>query len=268
LNRRSILRKSVFSGIFFVMAAPLLFAEAIPVHHAQGLAHGFLTVRSEAGLVLAHGDLIQVTSGDRVTTHLTFRFRDGSVDDDTAIYTQRDVFRLISDHHIQHGPFFPKPTDLLIEANQQVTFRSIDKDGKEKVEVNHIDLPPDISNGLIEALLLNVPHDAPEFRLGLVAPTGKGRLIKLAITPAGAGSFSLVGVHRTASIFRIHPELGGVAGVVAPIINKQPSDIFVWILEGEAPAFVRLVGQLSEGGPIVSVELAGTVFSHSPPAKQ
>jgi hypothetical protein len=227
LNRRSTLHKSVFSGIFFLMTAPLLFADPIPVHHAQGLARGFLTVRSEAGIVLAHGDLIQLTSGDRVTARLTYHFRDGSIDDETTIYTQRDVFRLVSDHHIQRGPFFPKPTDLLIEANQQITSRSIDKDGKEKVEANHTDLPPDLSNGLIATLLLNVPSDAPEFRLGLVAPTGKGRLIKLVITPAGTGSFSLIGVRRTASIFRIHPELGGVAGVVAPIINKQPSDVFV-----------------------------------------
>ena len=32
-------------------------------------------------------------------------------------------------------------------------------------------------------------------------------------------------------------ELGGIAGIVAPIIGKQPPDLHVWILGGDAPAF-------------------------------
>jgi hypothetical protein len=53
--------------------------------------------------------------GDRVTSRLIFRFRDGSIDDDVTVFTQRRVFRLVSDHHIQRGPSFPKPLDFLIE---------------------------------------------------------------------------------------------------------------------------------------------------------
>ena len=60
---------------------------------------------------------------------------------------------------------------------------------------------------------------------------------------------------------------GGIAGVVAPIIGKQPADTMVWILEGDAPGFVRQVGQLYEGGPIVSIELSGTSFPRSVPKK-
>jgi len=42
-----------------------------------------------------------------------------------------------------------------------VTVRS-SEDGKEKVETNHLDLEPDLANGLLLDLLKNVPTDAPE----------------------------------------------------------------------------------------------------------
>jgi hypothetical protein len=44
------------------------------------------------------------------------------------------------------------------------------------------------------------------------------------------------------------------------VIGKQPKDIFVWVLEGQVPGLVREVGQLEEGGQIISVEAAGTSY--------
>jgi len=52
----------------------------------------------------------------------------------------------------------------------------------------------------------------------------------------------------------------GVAGVVAPIVRKQPPDIHVWILGGEAPAFVKSEGPLYLGGPIWRIELVSPVW--------
>ena len=200
-------------------------------------------------------------TGDRVTAHLNFRFRDGSIDEDTAVYTQKTVFRLVSDHHIQRGPFFSKPIDFLVEANGNVTLRSQDKQGQTKVQTSHIDLPADLSNGIISILLVNVRPDTPPFKLAMIAPMEKGRLIQLDIQRAPQQSFScVVGYPCKAAVFRIKPQLGGLTGIVAPLIGKQPSDVFVWILEGDAPVAVREVAQLAEGGPVVSIELAGTIF--------
>ncbi len=121
-------------------------------------------------------------------------------------------------------------------------------------------MPPDVSNGLVSTLLTNTPANAPEFRLGMFAPSGKGRLLQLRVAPEGKSSFSIGGTAHTVSVFRLHPELGGVAGAVAPIIGKQPADALVFILEGQTPTIVREVGQLATGGPIVSIELAGATF--------
>jgi len=248
------------------LALSLLFASAlradpIPVRHSQGTERGFLQIRSESGAILGHGDLFQTAHGSRVTSELILHFKDGSIDDETTVFTQTGTFRLISDHHIQKGPFFHTPTDILVEANGNVTSHSIGKDGKEKVETQHIDLPPDVCNGMVGPLLSNISPTAQPFKLSMIVPTGdKGRLVHLNISPTTSQKFADVGLTYTATVFRIHIELGGVAGVVAPVVGKQPGDLFVWIAEGTAPQFVRLLGPLAEGGPVVSMELSGTSF--------
>lgn len=227
------------------------------MRRAQGTFHGFLTLKTLDGSTLATGDLVQVGRGDRVTSRLTFRFRDGSLDDETTVFSQRKVFQLISDHHVQHGPSFPKPLDMLIDAaTGQITSR--DKDGK--TTQDHFDLAPDVCNGLPLILLLNLDPATPSTRLSMIAPTAKPRLIHIAISPEGEDSLSIGGVRHKATNFRIKLELGGVTGLVAPIVGKQPSDIHVWILGGEAPAFVKEEGQFYEGGPLWRIELVSPVF--------
>ena len=238
----------------------------VPVHHIQGTSHAFLVLRAESGAVIGYGELLQLIHGDRVNSRLTYHFRDGSIDDDMTVFSQRNTFHLIRDHHVQHGPFFSKASDCLVEESGNVTIRTVDKDGKEKVETSHIDLPPDISNGITGTMLLNASISAGTFKLSLVAPTGKGRLIQLSIDVAGTEPFSpVLGVRHKATVFRVHPELGGLAGVVAPVLGKQPKDVFVWILEGPVPGLVREIGPLEEGGTVISVEPAGASY---PPAAE
>ena len=62
------------------------------------------------------------------------------------------------------------------------------------------------------------------------------------------------------TVFRIHPELGGIVGVIAPLIGLQPKDVMVRVLEGEEPAVVRIVGQLGGYRPVISSDLEGTSF--------
>jgi hypothetical protein len=241
-----------------------VFAQPTPVRQTQGAMHGFLVVRSAAGAIIGHGEYTEFAIGDRVTDRLTLHFRDGSLDDETAVLTQRQTFQFVSDHHIQRGPFFKNAIDSTIEANGQVTIRTTDAGGHTKVETSHFDLPPDMSNGILGTLLLNIPHNGPGATFSMILPTGKGRLVKLKVTPDGtAPFFAVTGDRRTASLFRIKIDLGGVAGVVAPIIGKQPPDIVISILEGEVPLLVREVGQLAEDAPTISLELAGTSFPRS-----
>jgi hypothetical protein len=248
-------------AVTFTSAEPLA-ADSVPVLRSQGTFRGFLVLQTLDGKPLATGDLIQIGEGDRVTSRLTFHFHDGSLDDETAVFTQRKVFQLISDHHIQRGPSFPQPLDMLVEAaTGKITFH--DKDGK--TIQDHFDLAPDICNGLPIVLLLNLDPTGPPTRLSVVAPTPKPRMVHIVVTPESEDPLTIGGVRHTATNFRIKVELGGILGIVAPLIGKKPSDFHVWILGGEAPAFVREEGQFYEGGPVWRIELTSPVF---PSARQ
>ena len=238
-------------------------AESVPVRHMEGTVHGFLAVRTMEGETIAAGDLLQVVQGDRLVSNLIFHFKDGSVDDETTVFSQHHDFRLISDHHVQKGPSFPHPMDVSIDASSgQVTVRSYE-DGKEKVETDHLDLQPDVANGLLLDLLKNIPPHAPETKVSYVAATPKPRLVKLSIKPEGEETFWAAGVRHSATRFTLKVELGGVAGIVAPVLGKQPKDTHVWILGGRAPAFVRMEGQFYEGGPIWKIELTSPIWRKS-----
>jgi hypothetical protein len=238
-------------------------AEPVRVLYMEGTVHGFLALRTMEAKTLAAGDLIQVVQGDRLISSLIFHFKDGSVDDETTVFSQRGNFRLLSDHHVQKGPSFPHPMDVSIDTSTgQVTVRFSDH-GKDKVETNHIDLPPDVANGLILTLLKNIPPHAAETKVSYVATTPKPRLVRLAITPQGEDTLWTAGARHRATRYGVKIELGGLAGVVAPLLGKQPKDIYVWILGGKAPAFVRMEGQLYQGGPIWKIELTSPVWQDS-----
>jgi len=192
---------------------------------------------------------------------LTYRFVDGSIDEETTTYRQRGTFQLVRNHHIQEGPFFAKPVDFAVEASTGAAVtRTTDKNGKIQVENEHMVLPDDLANGFVGTLLINVPSNTSPFRVGMLAPFSGGRLIRLLISPEGEQPFHSAGQTLKATVFRIHPELGGIVGLIARLIGLQPKDVMVWIQEGEEPAVVRIVGQLGGYGPVVSSELVGTSF--------
>jgi hypothetical protein len=70
----------------------------------------------------------------------------------------------------------------------------------------------------------------------------------------------LAGQTLEATVFRIHLELGSFLGMIATLVGIQPKDVMVWVLEGERPAVMRVVGQLGGFGPVISSELEGTSF--------
>jgi hypothetical protein len=244
------------------MMSTAALAEPIAVKHIQLPMHGLMVARSETGDTIARVEFTQDVQGDAVTMRLTYRFVDGSIDDETTTYRQQGTFRSVRDHHVQKGPFFAKPVDFAVEAATGIAAtRTVDKNGKTHLESEHINLPDDLANGFVGTLLLNVAPNAAPFRVGILAPVFGGRLIRILISPQGEQSFQKTGQTLKATVFRIHPELGGVLGVIATMLGLQPKDVMVWVLEGEQPAVVRIVGQLGGSGPVVSSELEGTSFA-------
>src|SRR5262245_40139796 len=117
------------------------------VHYAEGLTHGFLTLSTLDGVRVADGELIQVLHGTQVTSRLVFHFHDGSLHDETTVFSQRGRFRLVTNRLIQKGPSFPQPLDMTVDAaSGRVEVRYTD-DGEQKVAVERMNLPADVANG-------------------------------------------------------------------------------------------------------------------------
>jgi hypothetical protein len=234
-----------------------LTGDQVHVRHMEGLMHGFLALRTLDGKRLADGEMTQVPEGDRVTSRLIFRFKDGSVYDDTTIFSQRGAFRVLSDHLVQRGPSFKQPMDTSIDASSgQVTVRYKDQDGGEKILKERRDLPPDIANGLLFTLVKHIQPNVPQTTVSMLATTPKPRLVKLEILPEGEKAIASGNTKHETVRYVVKVKIGGVAGLVAPLLGKQPPDTHVWVLTGNAPAFVKFEGPIYEGGPIWRIELA------------
>ena len=246
-----------FLGCTVLLQTGQLSAEQVSVRHTEGLLHGFLALRTLEGKSLADGELTQVAEGDRVRNHLIFHFKDGSLYDETAIFSQSAKFRLWSDHAIQKGPSFKHPMETSIDVSTgQVMVRYTDDDGKEQTISERLTLPADVANGLLFTLVRHIQPSVPQTIVSQVAMTPKPRLVDLMILPKGEEPFSSGSIKHKAMHYVVKVKIGGIAGLLAPLLGKQPADMQIWVLGGEAPAFVKFEGSLYNGGPIWRVELA------------
>ena len=235
---------------------PTASAESVAVRYPEGVSHGFLVLRTQDGKPIADGDSTQVARGDRVTNRMRFRFKDGSIYEESTVFSQHGTFRLLSDRVRQKGPTFKRPMETAIDATSgQVTVRYTD-DGKEKVLTERLELPPDVANGILFTLLKNVQRSAPRTTVSYVAATPKPRLVNLEIIPQGQKPFSIGSYSHKAIHYVVKVKIGGVAGLVAHLMGKQPPDTQAWVLSDDAPAFVRSDGPLYGDGPIWRMELA------------
>ncbi len=251
-----------------ILSGASVLAASVPVRFKEGSIHGFLVLSTLDGKAIAEGDLVQLPQGDHVTAHLIYRFKDGSRQEETTVFSQRGTFRLISYHLVQKGPVFKHPTELTIHAaSGEVTVQSMDDDGKEKTFDEHMKLPPDLANGMVVMLLKNLSPDAAPIEASMVVATPKPRLVKLAISSQGKEPFTLAGAGRDALHYSIKLDIGGIAGVVAPLVGKQPPDSHVWILGGESPTFVRSEIPSYMGGPIWRTELVAPVWPEAAESK-
>ena len=214
------------------LGASALSADSVAVRYAEGVVRGFLVLRAPDGSVIANGDSIQ----------------------------QRKRFQLVSDHVIQRGPSFPHPMEMSIDAaSGRVTVRHRDGD-KEQVVEERMELPPDLANGIVSTLVKNLAPDAASLTVPMVVASPKPRLVKLLITRAGLERFSAGRNAYKATRFNVKVEIGGIAGVVAPLVGKEPKEASVWIVRGEAPGFVASESQFFQDAPLWRIELAAPNF--------
>jgi hypothetical protein len=253
------------AALFVLLACVVLHpsAEQVGVRHSEGLTHGFLALRTLEGKTLADGEITQIADGDLVKTRLVFRFVDGSLYDEDASFTQRGKFRLRHDHVVEKGPSFKQPMETLVDvAGGRVKVRYTDERGNEQSIDEAMSMPEDVANGLLFTLLRHIDPGVPQTVVSEVAMTPKPRLVSLIITPQGEESFTSGNSRYKATHFVVKVKIGGLAGLLAPLVGKKPPDLHVWIKRGEVPAFVKFEGPIYNGGPVWRVELADSAKFH------
>ena len=244
---------------FTLLGARRSAEEGIAVRFPEGITHGFLTVTTLDGKRLGDGDVIQTARGDQVTNRTVLQFKDGSVQEETVVYTQRGRYQLVSGHLVQKGPSFPQPVELSVDVAKGRVTVHYTEGGAPKVVTEQMELPADLANGIVPIVIKNTIGAAVTV-VSMVVAGPKPRLVKLRIAPAGEEPFSVGTLSKKAVKYVVHVELGGAAGVVAPLIGKQPPDTYVWVLGGDAPTFVKSEGPFFADGPSWRQELASPTW--------
>jgi hypothetical protein len=233
----------------------------VPVRYREGRVHGFLVLRDANDQLLASGTSIQHANGNRVTNELAFHFKDGSSYQETSVFSQTRTFRLLTHHFVRKGPAFKGAMDMSLNTSTgQVTIHYTDDDKNEKTITERMKLPTDLANGMVSMLLGDIGPKPAKTTVSMLVATPKPRLIKLEITPAGEDSFTVGGSAEKGTRYIVKVEIGGISGVIAPIVGKQPPDTHVWIAGGNAPGFLKSEGPLFGDGPICRIELASPVW--------
>jgi hypothetical protein len=236
-------------------------AQPVAVRQLEGLVHGFVVLRDQDGTVIGDGDSLQTTRRGQIVYELVVHFKDGSLQDETTVFTQNGHFRLVSDHLVQKGPTFKHPMDVMIDAvSGLVTVIHAGDKGEQKTESEHMKLPPDLANGMVPVLLTNLAAGEQALTESMVVATPKPMLIKLQIHAEGEDSFTTGSASHKATRYNVHVDIGGIKGVIAPIVGKEPPDTHVWISQGDCPSFLKAEGPTFEGGPIWRTELVSPAW--------
>lgn len=230
---------------------PASAANPVAVRHTEGVTRAFPVLRSLAGERLAHGDLTQVVRGDRVESRLVFRFRDGSLYDETVVFSQRGVFTLLAYRLVQRGPSFPETLEAAVDretGRYHVRYRA-DDESPEEVLAGDFEVPDDAYNGMLSVVVKNLAPRASE-TVSVVAFTPRPRAVKLRLFPAAEDAVLVSDAPMKAVRYILRPQLG----LLASLLVVEVPDVRMWIVPGEAPAFLRVEGPLYFMGPIWRIE--------------
>jgi hypothetical protein len=255
-------RRATALAVALVVLARPAAAEPVRVRYPEGPAHGFVVLSDVGGKPLAHGAVVQWLERGGVASRLLFHFDDGSLYDETVRFTQRPVFRVTSHHLVHHGPSFRETMDASFDRSGQYDVRHRAKpDADEETARGHVDVPADVSNGMLSTLLKNVSPGMPA-TVHLLTFRPKPLVLEVHLTSEGTDRFALGRETVGATRFLVQPRVPGLAGVAATVAGKQPDVLRMWIADGRAPTLVHLEGSLYAEGPVWHVDLTGPRIVH------
>jgi len=250
------MRRGWAAGLLAVslLAATSVAAEPVKVRLKEGNSRGFLALRAPGGDPIAYGELVQKPVGTLIANRLFFNFKDGSVYDETVTFSQDGLYRLEAYRLTQKGPSFPLTEVAFDRRSGRYTARTQDgKEGKVETASGELEMPADLYNGMALTLLKNLPARATA-AAHMVVFMPKPRLIKMGLTQEGTDSARVGGATRKANRYLVKLEVGGLTGVVASLIGKEPPDLRYWLIPGEVQGFGKFEGAMFLKGPTWRIE--------------
>jgi hypothetical protein len=149
---------------------------------------------------------------DAFRRHRIFRFKDGSLYDETVTFSQRNVFRLLSYRLVQRGKSFPAASETSFDRNTG-RYQVHSGTGNEKRTEGTLDLPEE-----------NLPSGTNATG-HLLAFTPKPRLLKSELRAEGGDKYFVGDMAHNATRYLIKLEIGGLAGRVAGWLGKVPPEL-------------------------------------------
>lgn len=236
--------------VFSATAAP------VPVRFVEGASHGYLILRDERGDRLADGEMIQNVHGELVEGQLIFRFKDGSLHDERVSFSQKHVFTLQRYTLLQRGPSFPTGIDLAMDRKTGDYRLLSSKNGSaDEPLTGRVDLPDDVSNGMVMTLLRNLTPARGEI-VHFIAFTPDPKVIELKLVPAMKTSIRIGDVAKQVTQYMLEPQLDSLTMFFGKLLGKLPRAFHYhfWLLTEDVPAFAGFEGPLYLNGPTWRIE--------------
>lgn len=256
-HRPATLSLSLIAALFCWLSSAS--AAPVPVRFTEGMVSGFLLLSDISGGRIASGEFLQASQSGEIKSRTLFQFKDGSVHDETAVFTQERRFVLKSYHLLQKGPAFREDLEVSLERSTgKYRVKVKAHGGPEKLLTGQLDLPLDVYNGMVPSVVKNLAKGARE-TVHMVAFTPAPRVIELEITPTGEEGVLIGDLRRTATHYLLKPKLR-LLKIPATLLGRMPPDDHIWIIASEVPAFVKFQGPLATDGPIWRIELTSPVW--------
>ena len=238
-------------GALLAIAAPA-HAEPVAVKTLEGPSYVVLWLGTPEGKRLADGEMEQKIVDGNVESRLTFRFKDGSLYDETVVFSQDRVFRLLSYSLVEKGASFREDQQTSFDRKSgryRVSIKDRESGEDEKHE-GEVEIPDDVYNGMSGLLIRNA---GTKVNAHLLALTPEPRLLESSVKLEGEDAFIVGDVERRAKRYLLDLEVEGVTGFLAKAIGKAPPDVRYWITE-PVPALLEFEGAMYLNGPVWRVE--------------
>lgn len=240
---------------FLALFNPRAEATPIEVRLKEGVTQGYLSVSVPGGPRIAEGEVSQVATGaDRLVSRMVLRFNDGSRYNETVIFSQQKVFKLLRYSVDQKGPSFAQELHFDLDGATGAYTVVEGAASKEKSSrTGNMELPPDVYNGMTVMVLKNLPESG-QASFSIVSVDQEPTLYPVMVRPIDVDAVKTGNRKGEAVHYVLQPTVKWLKRALVWLFSKTIPEYHFWLITHDVPAFTKFEGPLYTGGPIWRIE--------------